>query len=69
MMPGTTSASGAVTSKAKPFGNQWRKALIVYVFLIIAMSYLDRVNLSIAGPTVCLRDEAILGLAILPRQS
>src|SRR6266852_4871963 len=52
MMPGAASASGAVTSKAKPFGNQLRKALIVYVFLIIAMSYLDRVNLSIAGPTV-----------------
>ena len=51
-MPGAASASGAVTSKAKPFGSQLRKALIVYVFLIIAMSYLDRVNLSIAGPTV-----------------
>ena len=36
----------------KPFGGQLRWALIVYTFLISAMSYLDRVNLSIAGPTV-----------------
>jgi ACS family glucarate transporter-like MFS transporter len=36
----------------KPFGGQLRWALILYVFLISAMSYLDRVNLSIAGPTI-----------------
>ena len=36
----------------KPFGGQMRWALIFYVFLISAMSYLDRVNLSIAAPTI-----------------
>jgi ACS family glucarate transporter-like MFS transporter len=36
----------------KPFGGQLRWALISYVFLMSAMSYLDRVNLSIAGPTI-----------------
>ncbi len=36
----------------KPFAGRLRWALIVYVFLISAMSYLDRVNLAIAGPTV-----------------
>jgi ACS family glucarate transporter-like MFS transporter len=36
----------------KPFGTNLRKAIIGYVFVIIAMSYLDRVNLSIAGPTI-----------------
>jgi ACS family glucarate transporter-like MFS transporter len=36
----------------KPFGSRLRWALIFYVFLMSAMSYLDRVNLSIAGPTV-----------------
>jgi ACS family glucarate transporter-like MFS transporter len=36
----------------KPFGNQLRWGLIFYVFLISAMSYLDRVNLSIAAPTI-----------------
>src|ERR1051325_2371385 len=29
-----------------------RWSIILYVFLMSAMSYLDRVNLSIAGPTV-----------------
>src|SRR5207249_1601663 len=29
-----------------------RWAIIIYVFLMSAMSYLDRVNLSIAGPTI-----------------
>jgi MFS transporter, ACS family, glucarate transporter len=52
MMPGAAPASGAATQKAKPFGNHLRKALIVYLFLIIAMSYMDRVNVSIAGPTM-----------------
>src|SRR6266508_4216031 len=47
-------ATGAISgaSGIRPLGNHLRQALIVYVFLIIAMSYLDRVNLSIAGPTV-----------------
>jgi ACS family glucarate transporter-like MFS transporter len=36
----------------KPFGGRLRWALIFYVFLMSAMSYLDRINLSIAGPTV-----------------
>jgi ACS family glucarate transporter-like MFS transporter len=36
----------------KPFGCRLRWAVIFYVFLMSAMSYLDRVNLSIAGPTV-----------------
>ena len=36
----------------KPFGSQLRWGLIFYLFLISTMSYLDRVNLSIAGPTV-----------------
>ena len=44
--------SGAAATAAKPFGNQLRRGLTGYLFLIIAMSYLDRVNLSIAGPTV-----------------
>jgi ACS family glucarate transporter-like MFS transporter len=51
-MSGAAPASGVGASQTKPFGSQLRKGLIVYVFLIIAMSYLDRVNLSIAGPTV-----------------
>ncbi len=42
----------AAVGHAKPFGGQLRWALIIYVFLISAMSYLDRVNLSIAAPTV-----------------
>src|SRR5215467_2042108 len=46
------SATGIAISKTKPFGDQLRKVLVAYVFLIIAMSYLDRVNLSIAGPAV-----------------
>jgi ACS family glucarate transporter-like MFS transporter len=36
----------------KPFSGRLRWALIFYVFLMSAMSYLDRVNLSIAGPTL-----------------
>ena len=52
MMAGAASASGVAASKIKPFSNQLRKALIIYVFLIIAMSDRDRVDLSIAGPMV-----------------
>ena len=36
----------------KPFSGRLRWALVFYVFLMSAMSYLDRVNLSIAGPTI-----------------
>jgi ACS family glucarate transporter-like MFS transporter len=36
----------------KPFGGRVRWILIFYVFLMSAMSYLERVNLSIAGPTI-----------------
>ena len=51
-MPRALTTPGVTTPSAKPFGDQLRKGLVAYVFLIIAMSYLDRVNLSIAGPTV-----------------
>jgi ACS family glucarate transporter-like MFS transporter len=36
----------------KPFAGRLRWTLIFYVFLMSAMSYLERVNLSIAGPTI-----------------
>jgi ACS family glucarate transporter-like MFS transporter len=36
----------------KPFGGKLRWALIVYVFLMSAISYLDRVNISIAGSAI-----------------
>ena len=36
----------------KLFSDRLRWALIFYAFLVSAMSYLDRVNLSIAGPTL-----------------
>jgi ACS family glucarate transporter-like MFS transporter len=36
----------------KPFSGQLRWVLIAYAFLMSAMSYLERVNLSIAGPTL-----------------
>jgi ACS family glucarate transporter-like MFS transporter len=46
------SASSVPVPQAKPLGNHLRKGLVACLFLIIAASYMDRVNLSIAGPTV-----------------
>src|SRR2546425_3667606 len=38
--------------KMKPRGARLRWTIVLYAFLMSAMSYLDRVNLSIAGPTI-----------------
>src|SRR5580698_3108480 len=39
-------------TSALHFGGRWRWVLIFWIFLVSAISYLDRVNISIAGTAV-----------------